>query len=230
MTEFDAYRTTYEEEINRAVSFSGKSHDFFLKVKAELLLEYINLLTPAGEHLEVLDVGCGHGAMHRFMLGKAKPMRLTGVDVAEQVIDMAKESNPGVRYLSYDGVKLPFADASFDAAFTVCVMHHVPPSQWLLFLAEMHRVVRRGGVVAIAEHNPLNPLTSWIVRTCPLDQNAVLVWPKKLLSLMRQAGFKEIDRRFILFTPFDVPLAAKLDRGLAWLPLGAQYVAVGRVP
>lgn len=230
MSEFDAYRRYYENDINKAIAFSGKSHDFFTKVKADALLELLENLPRRGSTLDVLDVGCGHGAIHPFMQGSARPIRLTGIDVAGQVIEMAKENNPGIDYLAYDGKRIPFDDAKFDAAFTICVMHHVPPPQWPSFLSEMRRVVKPGGLIAIAEHNPLNPLTSWIVRTCPLDKNAVLLWPGRLQALMKSGGFEGIERRFILFTPIEQKFFSNLDRALSWLPLGAQYIAVGRVP
>ena len=230
MSEFDAHRKTYQDEINNAISFSGKSHDFFTKVKANALLELLAPLTRKCRPLDVLDVGCGHGVIHRFLRASPVPLSITGIDIAGQVIEMAKAANAKNRYLAYDGERLPFEDSKFDAAFTICVMHHVPPAQWPAFLAEMRRVVKPGGLVSIIEHNPLNPLTAWIVSTCPLDKNAVLLRSVRLQALMQRTGLEAITKRFILFTPFEHWLFAELDRRLSWLPLGAQYIATGRVP
>jgi ubiquinone/menaquinone biosynthesis C-methylase UbiE len=86
-------------------------------------------------------------------------LRLTGIDVASTVVEEARAANPGVTYHDYDGDRLPYPDQSFDAAYTIAVMHHVPPPQWPAFLQEMRRVVRPGGLIVIFEHNPINPLT-----------------------------------------------------------------------
>jgi SAM-dependent methyltransferase len=230
MSEFDAYRNNYEADINSAISFSGKSHEFFTRVKADVLSRYLAALPRQERLLEVLDVGCGHGAIHPALAKIPCPIKLTGIDVASQVLDMARTANPGIDYLDYDGKRFPFESGSFDAAFTICVMHHVPPTEWLSFMLEMRRVVRPGGLLMVIEHNPFNPLTSYIVKTCALDANAVLLRASRLHSLMREAGLIELQRKFFLFLPFDGNVASRLNHSLRWLPLGAQYVAIGRVP
>jgi len=91
-------------------------------------------------------------------------------------------------------------------------------------------VVRPGGLVAIVEHNPVNPLTQWIVKTCLFDENAVLLRSSLLARLFRDTGLQELERRFIIFTPFNSEFFRHLDAHLSWLPLGAQYCMAARVP
>jgi SAM-dependent methyltransferase len=134
-----------------------------------------------------------------------------------------------VTYDTYEGGRLPYEDASFDAVFTICVMHHVPSEDWPRFLAEMRRVVRPGGLVLVFEHNPLNPLTRRLVRNCAVDENAVLLKPALLDGLMRDAGIEAVRLEFIIFTPFASAVFRRLDRVMSPVPLGAQYVAYGRV-
>lgn len=230
MSEFDSYRSTYNSQINSIVAFSGKDLDFFTRVKAEYLCEILDAKLPGSAPLDVLDVGCGHGNIHGFLLGASRQLRLSGIDMAADVIADARASHPSVDYSVYDGRKLPYDDDSFDAAYAVCVMHHVPPAQWTDFLAEMRRVVRPGGLVVIFEHNPANPGTQYIVRTCPIDANAVLLGRRRLVKLASGAGLDRAHGRFILFTPFQRRLFKWLDRRLGWLPLGAQYFVIGHVP
>jgi ubiquinone/menaquinone biosynthesis C-methylase UbiE len=230
VSEFDEYRHRYEDDINNAIAFGGKPHDFYTKVKADLLVELLKTKVTGPQPLNILDIGCGNGSIHSFLGASAFPIKITGVEVATQFVDMARQANPTVDYDVYDGHKLPYRSGQFDAAFTICVMHHVPPDQWPAFLLEMRRVVRPGGVVLVFEHNPINPLTSHIVKTCPLDKNAVLLSSGKLGSLMQSAGLEGVSREFILFTPFETSLFRRFDRLMRWLPLGAQYVSFGRVP
>ena len=227
--EFDRYGATYDDQISRAVRLSGQEHDFFLQVKAEVLAELLGR-PDRDDHLRIVDVGCGNGRLHRFLLKSARSLELTGIDVAAGLVDTARKANPNASYDLYDGRHLPYPDGTFDAAFTVCVLHHVPPPQWPDFVAELRRVVRPGGLVAVFEHNPLNPVTAHIVRTCPIDRDAVLLRPARLDALLRRAGLRGGRHEFILFTPFRAPIFRQLDRLLRWLPLGAQYVASARVP
>jgi 2-polyprenyl-3-methyl-5-hydroxy-6-metoxy-1,4-benzoquinol methylase len=230
VSEFDQHRDTYEHDIDRAIRFSGKGHDYFTQVKAEYLVEILKGLAPRDRHLRLLDVGCGHGLIHRALQSADLPLKISGIDVAASVIEIARRENPSVDYNSYDGAVLPYGQDEFDSAVTITVMHHVPPEQWGDFLAEMKRVVRPGGVVAVFEHNPYNPLTAHIVRTCPIDANAVLLPSRQLKALMRKVGLQSVEGRFILFTPFNSPLFKLFDRLMGRIPLGAQYYVVGRVP
>jgi SAM-dependent methyltransferase len=179
--------------------------------------------------LDLLDVGCGNGMLHGFLLASGLPFSVTGIDVAAEFMAAAREANPQVTYDTYEGGRLPYEDASFDAVFTICVMHHVPPQDWPRFLAEMRRVVRPGGLVLVFEHNPLNPLTRRLVRNCAVDENAVLLKPALLDGLMRDAGIEAVRLEFIIFTPFASAVFRRLDRVMSPVPLGAQYVAYGRV-
>ena len=226
MAEFDEYNDSYHDQINRAIAYSGQDVDFFTRVKADYLAALLKQYLPDTKRPKVLDVGCGHGDIHSHLQERAG-IDLTGIDVAASVVAEARQMNPGVSYDDYDGERLPYADGAFDAAFTICVMHHVPPPQWQSFLNEMRRIVRPGGVVAVFEHNPLNPLTRRLVNNCPIDANAVLLRSPELTDLFNRAGFRNPDRRFIIFTPFAARFFRWFDRMMGWLPLGAQYYVAG---
>ena len=231
LQEFDQHKETYRSEIDKAISFSGQSHDFFTRVKAEYLVDLLkDARGTTSAPLDVLDVGCGHGHIHPYLLQSDVALKLRGVDVASTVVEEARQMNPAVEYKSYEGERLPYPDDSFDFAYTIAVMHHVPPTQWPAFLQEMKRVVRPGGAIAIFEHNPINPLTQWIVRTCPIDENAVLLSNRTLSKLVAAANFSAVESSYILFTPLDGAGYRKFDKKIGWLPLGAQYYVAARVP
>lgn len=223
--EFDGYKDHYGTTIQDHLNFAGQSHDFYLRLKAEHLLATLKKDYPGKKPLQILDVGCGHGLMHPFLTKQnVRAVEVTGVDPAATVIEEAKKMHKGVKYLANDGNKLPFKNNAFDAAFTVCTMHHVPPAQWQSFMKEMRRVVKPGGKVFVYEHNPYNPLTQRIVRNCPIDVDAVLLTNKKVNSLMKNAGLKKRSHAYIIFLPFDNALARAVEKLITWLPLGAQYV------
>ncbi|MEP1558070.1 MAG: class I SAM-dependent methyltransferase [Hyphomicrobiales bacterium] len=225
--EFDGYRDNYGSEINQSLAFAGKNHDFYLKLKADHLLSIISQHIDTKNTVELLDVGCGHGLMHRFL--KTPGLKVNGCDPAATVVEEAKKQNSEVAYRSNDGETLPYEDNTFDVSTAVCVMHHVPPAQWLRFLSEMYRVTKSGGIVAIYEHNPYNPVTRHIVNTCPLDENAVLLTSSELKRLLKKAQFSQPKTEFIAVFPFKSGIFRFFERLLSWLPLGAQYVSYATV-
>jgi SAM-dependent methyltransferase len=216
----------YVAEVNQSIAFSGVEQDFFTRGKAQRLLDLLRRQRLDAASMRLVDIGCGVGLIHRHLQSKFSEM--VGVDVAEGALDAARTSNPGVQYRPYDGVRLPFPDESFDVAMTICVMHHVPPPKWPAFVAEARRVLRPGGVFAVFEHNPWNPLTRLAVARCAFDFDAVLLSPPRLAKLLGEGGFQDVRREFLFFTPFSAAPIQSAEQHLRWCPAGAQYVAFGR--
>ena len=224
--QFDRYAETYRNDVEQAISFGGQNVDFYADRKVHHLLEKVRSVLGLPETLTVLDVGCGVGLTDRLLIPHVKALH--GVDVAASEIDKARLNNPSGIYQAYDGTRLPYLDGSFDLAFAICVMHHVNPADWPHFLAEMTRVVRPGGVVAVYEHNPFNPLTRLAVSRCEFDQDAVLLRSRTTRRLFRGAGLELLASRYLLFFPFRARWLQRVESGLWWLPLGAQYAIFGR--
>lgn len=223
---FDDYIETYKTEVQDSISFIGQDVDFFIEVKADLLLKLAQKYLSDLNKAKVLDVGSGIGLVDKFLKRDIKG--LFGVDIEEGVVEKAKINNPEVNYNKYDGERLPFEDNTFDLVFAVNVMHHVPPVLWVNFSKEMYRVLKPGGIAAVFEHNPYNPLTRRAVNDCEFDRDAVLLKHSKIKELFKTAGLKTIEDKYIIFFPFKAKLFRGIETMLGWLPLGAQQYVVGR--
>jgi SAM-dependent methyltransferase/glycosyltransferase involved in cell wall biosynthesis len=224
--DFDAHAEGYVEAVDQSVSFTGRDSAFFARRKVEILEELARRSAGELSGLSVLDVGCGTGTTDRFLVGHVGT--LSGVDVSEEMLVQARQNVPDARYEWYDGEKLPFPDSSFDVSVAICVLHHVPTSARAKFVSELNRVTRHQGLIAIFEHNPLNPLTRYAVNSCDLDAGVVLVHGGGAVTLMKDAGACDVVRGDFLFTPLGGVLGRSFDRALAWLPMGGQYVVSGR--
>lgn len=104
-----------------------------------------------GLHGKVLDVACGTGDMVVELLRTrhAASLQVTGVDLSEEMLAIAKRKAPQAEYRLADAEHLPFGDASFDAvtcAFGVRNFVHLEQG-----LGEMVRVLKPGGRMAILE-------------------------------------------------------------------------------
>jgi SAM-dependent methyltransferase len=87
----------------------------------------------------VLDVGCGEGELARHLPEGA----WMGVDSSPVTLARAPEPKRRAK-----AAALPFADGSFGAVAMLYVLHHLLLPE--LPLAEAHRVLRTGGLVAAA--------------------------------------------------------------------------------
>ncbi len=223
---FDDYVDNYQQKIQESMDFIGVNADFFIQVKAEMVLELVKKYCGHLSSIRVLDIGSGIGLVDRSLAPAIK--NLFGVDTEEGVVNRAKINNPGVHYQKYDGERLPFEDHSMDFVFAINVMHHVSPSLWQNFTNEMWRVLKSGGVAAIFEHNPMNPLTRRVVNRCEFDRDAVLLGHKKIQGLFLNSRLTPVEDAYILFFPFRGGIFRGIERVLKWIPLGAQQYVVGR--
>lgn len=106
----------------------------------------------------VLDVGCGDGRIDAAVMAVRPELRIEGIDVLVR-------PQTHVSVTRFDGVRIPYPDASFDVVTIVDVLHHtVDPAA---LLAEAARVARRSVVVkdhvlagALAE--PRLRLMDWV--------------------------------------------------------------------
>ena len=221
--DFDTYAAEYEAAVDQSVSFTGRNAAFFAERKVDILETIVSPAIGSLGTLSVLDVGCGTGTTDRVLMPRVGS--LYGVDISEEMLAKARVNVPTAAYSWYDGEKLPFTDETFDAAVAICVLHHVPISNRFKFVSEMVRVVRTGGVVAIFEHNPMNPLTRRAVNTCELDADAVLLPSKEALELLHEAAESKPSLRHFLFSPLGGTAGRALDNGLQRIPFGGQYAA-----
>jgi SAM-dependent methyltransferase len=113
---------------------------------APLLLSFAGV--EAGD--EVLDVGCGTGAL-AFAAATIPEVRAVGVDPSSAFVQAAQRACEGgdrVRFQVGHAAALPFPDAAFHRTLSMLVLNFVSDS--VAALGEMTRVTRPNGVVAAA--------------------------------------------------------------------------------
>jgi SAM-dependent methyltransferase len=105
----------------------------------------------AARGARLLDVGCGAG--YGAALVEDAVSEYVGVDVAQEAIDYARDRYAGARarFDVYDGVTLPYADASFDVVTSFQVVEHVADVE--RYVEEIHRVARDGAAILITTPN-----------------------------------------------------------------------------
>ncbi|MES2394182.1 MAG: class I SAM-dependent methyltransferase [Acidobacteriota bacterium] len=107
---------------------------------------------PAGIH--VLDVATGTGNL-ALPIARGGSI-VTGVDIAPNLLEQARtraaEAGLPVQFDEGDAEALPYADASFDAVVTMFGAMFAPRPE--LVVSEAARVLKPGGLLAMANWNP----------------------------------------------------------------------------
>jgi SAM-dependent methyltransferase len=112
---------------------------------AKALLEHID----ATAYSEVLELAAGTGGLTRQLVeALATGARLTVTDLSSPMLEVAQESvaaSPGLSFRTADITELPFADETFDLVIAL----FSPLQERDDALSEAHRVLRRGGTLAV---------------------------------------------------------------------------------
>lgn len=95
------------------------------------------------------DLCCGTGML--VELAERSGMTATGVDISPAMLGVARRDRPG-RFVRADASALPLADDSVDGASVTFSLHEKPRRAALAILAEARRIVRPGGIVAVADY------------------------------------------------------------------------------
>ena len=101
-----------------------------------------------GDNTRVLDFGCGWGRMLRFFLRDVDQSNLWGVDGSRPLIDACRRTNPWCQFV--EGRKMPpsaFASGYFDLVYSYSVFSHLSEAAHRLWLDELLRVLRPGGLL-----------------------------------------------------------------------------------
>lgn len=157
--------------------------------------------------MRLLDAGCGPGSITIGLAEAIAPGEATGLDANAGAIDQARAAAESadcrnVRFDVEDVYALPYADASFDAAFSHAVMQHLTDP--LRALRELRRVLRPGGVIGVADADhdgsiiaPADPLLDAASRM--LDRMRERSGDgdphvgKRLRALLHEAGFERCE-------------------------------------
>lgn len=140
---------------------------------------------------KLLDAGCGNGRLLELL--KDKNINYTGIDISEELINLAEKRYPRNNFLVADNLNLPFPDDNFDKIFSVAVLHTIPSVELRnRALSELKRVLRQGGLLI---------LTVWDI------------WRKDtFLLLLKYYLLKLLGKSKLDFGDAFVPWADKTER------------------
>lgn len=111
-----------------------------------------------------------------------------------------------------DILRSGYEDQAFDLIVCSQFLHHVHATGFRPFLQEFHRMLRRGGILAILEPSKLYPF-SWITamaRRCLGNVTGLVagerpINPMLLTRELKRAGFRRVQVRGLLFTHVRFP-------------------------
>ncbi|MDQ0561943.1 SAM-dependent methyltransferase [Rhizobium mesoamericanum] len=224
--EFDALADEYRIVHQENIAITGEAPEYFSEYKIADLASWISKHGIASAR--ILDFGSGIGNSLPYFRKYFPESEINCADVSGRSIEIAQTRFPGNENYHRIDRNVPLPTGTQDIVFSACVFHHIPHAEHLHWLSELLRVTKPGGILAIYEHNPLNPLTLRAVNTCPLDVNAHLIRGRVMSSRALKSGWTTAQVAYKVFFPSALARFRPLEPHLEWLGLGAQYRMLAR--
>jgi SAM-dependent methyltransferase len=112
----------------------------------------------------VLDVGCGTGVLARAAADRvADESQVTGLDLNEGMLAVARRLRPRIDWRQGDATKLPLPVESYDVVMSQFSLMYFPDRS--AAIKEMVRVLRPGGRLAVAVWGPYERATGYVILT-----------------------------------------------------------------
>jgi SAM-dependent methyltransferase len=125
------------------------AYDRFMGSFSAVLAPQFANFSGVAEGQRVLDVGCGPGALTAELARRLGPEAVTAVDPSEPFMAAVRQNYPGVLAVVSTAERLPFPDDAFDGALAQLAVRHTQVPE--ACFAEMLRVTRPGGIVAVCD-------------------------------------------------------------------------------
>ena len=145
---------------------------------------------------QVLDVGCGTGYFTRLLAEAVAPGGTAlGIDPSPEVIARARRSTrlPDCTFSKGIAEALDAEDQSYDVVVCSLMIHHLPETLRPQAIREMHRVLRPGGRVLVADFRAPTTRIGRLLLKGHVISPAMRTNPVHLLEpMVREAGFQQI--------------------------------------
>jgi SAM-dependent methyltransferase len=215
------------------------------RILAESMSGLINRFAPARAESagRGLDVGCQKGALTDAMEAQTQ-FTWTGID---PTIAAPTRSENGLELLPATADRLPFEAGTFDVALFANVYEHVLPELREASLADIRRVLTKGGYVVGQIPNPYFPIEShsrlpfmgwlpmraqkvyWRLSPAPWEHDFFVVTIRQLRATAAEQGLETLYVRNFNYPPEVIPKALRsawrvMERPMRRMPWAWQFV------
>jgi len=224
--EFDHLADNYVENISPWMRITGENIGFYAQSRIRWVAQQLEEL---GIHPDkIMDFGCGVGLATPFLLEAfGRDSQIIGVDVSSDSLEIAR-SKYASKNISFQTLSNYTPNQSVDLVYCNGVFHHIPLNDRDSAIQYVYDSLRPGGLFALWENNPWNPIVRYNMAHAEIDRNAIPITPPYGTKLVTANGLQLLKMRYCFIFPAFLRFLRPLEPLVSQLPLGAQYVVFSR--
>lgn len=144
-TPMDKYEITINTFNKLAEQYQDKYMDFDFYV--DTFETFCELVQPDAE---ILEVACGPGNITRYLLNRSPSFRITGIDLAPNMIKLARVNNPSAEFQVMDSRDISTIDRQYDAILSGFCCPYLSREDVAKFIADARRLLRPAGILYLS--------------------------------------------------------------------------------
>ncbi len=179
----NTYNTVAKEY---AETFAGEHEKKPMDI--EVLCRFIKAV---GNREPVWDFGCGPGHTAAYM--KRLGIEISGLDISEKTVELAKTAHPGVHFRKGNILNLEFKNNSLAGVIAFYAIVHFTEEQVITAFSEIFRVLQPGGIFLCTYHigNEIINVNEFLGRKTDID--FMLFSSNFIFSSLDKTGFEKIE-------------------------------------
>ncbi len=102
------------------------------------------------EEVRILDVAYGPGNVSNYVLNKKPKTRLLGVDLAPEMIELAKANNPSAEFLVMDGKEIKKLKIAYHGIISSFYLPYLSKEEAIDFIQTVSRLLEEKGILYLS--------------------------------------------------------------------------------
>jgi 2-polyprenyl-3-methyl-5-hydroxy-6-metoxy-1,4-benzoquinol methylase len=137
----DSYKETFETWNKVASLYQDKFMDLDLYNST---YDFIcNSITK--DKAKILEIGCGPGNITKYLLSKRPDFDIFGIDIAPNMIDLAKKNNPTASFAIMDCRQISDLGTKYDGIVCGFCLPYLSPADTKIFISDSYNLLNENG-------------------------------------------------------------------------------------
>ncbi len=142
----DPYQETFETWNKVASLYEEKFMDLDLyNVSYDFIINSLNKVNA-----KVLEIGCGPGNITKYLLSKRPDFEIFGIDIAPNMIELAKKNNPLASFEIMDSRNINEIQSKFDAIICGFCLPYLSQTDTYKLIQDSNQLLNNRGLIYIS--------------------------------------------------------------------------------